>query len=94
MAPAPLIWAVYRADYDVAEALIAKKAEVNVTNEFGATPLTEAARLSDGVWSRCCWMPARGSESANPDGETALMMAIRERRIARRPDCWSKPART
>jgi len=37
----PIHWAVFRADYELVEALIAKKAKVNVTNEFGGTPLAE-----------------------------------------------------
>ena len=39
----PLLWAVNRQDYDVAKALIEKKADPNAANEFGANPLTEAA---------------------------------------------------
>src|SRR5215831_15537124 len=43
----PVHWAVYRVDYEILEALIAKKAAVNVTNELGSTPLSEAVRLED-----------------------------------------------
>src|SRR5437762_9047120 len=43
----PLIWAVDRTEYEIAEALIAKKADVNAKNEFGVTPLTAAARQSN-----------------------------------------------
>ena len=31
----PIHWAVYRFDYDLMDALISKKAKVDVTNEFG-----------------------------------------------------------
>jgi ankyrin repeat protein len=72
----PLMWAVYRTDYEVAQALIAKKANVNVTNEFGATPLTEAARQSDARLVKMLLDAGAKADSANPDGETALMMAI------------------
>ncbi len=72
----PLMWAVYRTDYDVAEALIAKKASVNTVNEFGATPLTEAARQSDARLVKMVLDAGAKVDSANPDGETALMMAI------------------
>jgi len=72
----PLLWAVYRKDYEVAEALLAKKANVNVTNEFGATPLTEAARGSDERLVKMLLDAGAKVDSANPDGETALMMAI------------------
>ena len=43
----PIHWAVYRVDYELVDALIAKKAKVNVTNDFGSTPIAEAAKLGD-----------------------------------------------
>ena len=35
----PIHWAVYKVDYELIGALIAKKARVDVINEFGSTPL-------------------------------------------------------
>src|SRR5215212_7098871 len=35
----PIHWAVYRVDRELVDALIAKKARVDVANEFGHTPL-------------------------------------------------------
>src|SRR5579862_8183457 len=43
----PIHWAVYRVDYDLLDALIAKKAKVDVRNEFGSTPLAEAVNVED-----------------------------------------------
>ena len=43
----PIHWAVYKADHELVGALIAKKATVDVVNEFGATPLAEAVKLAD-----------------------------------------------
>ena len=43
----PIHWAVYRVDHELLDALIAKKAKVDVANEFGSTPLAEAAKLAD-----------------------------------------------
>ena len=43
----PIHWAVYRVDHELLQALIAKKAKVDVANEFGSTPLAEAAKLAD-----------------------------------------------
>ena len=40
-------WAVYKVDYELIDALIAKKAKVDVVNEFGATPLAEAVKLAE-----------------------------------------------
>src|SRR5262245_46261599 len=43
----PIHWAVHKVDYELIDALIAKKAKVDVTNEFGSAPLTEAVKLAD-----------------------------------------------
>ena len=43
----PIHWAVYKVDYELIEALKAKKATVDVANEFGSTPLAEAVKLAD-----------------------------------------------
>jgi len=73
----PLLWAVNRADHEVTEALLAKKANPNVGNEFGALPLLEAARLSDARLVKMLLDAGAKVDSANPDGETALMVAIK-----------------
>src|SRR5271170_1492009 len=43
----PIHWAVYKVDYGLLDALIAKKAKLDVANAFGSTPLAEAAKLGD-----------------------------------------------
>src|SRR5437764_15431643 len=43
----PIHWAVYKVDYELLDALIGKKAKADVSNEFGSTPLAEAAKLAD-----------------------------------------------
>src|SRR6185369_6086538 len=43
----PIHWAVFKVDYELLDALIAKKAKADVTNEFGATPLAEAVKVTD-----------------------------------------------
>jgi ankyrin repeat protein len=73
----PLLWAVNRSDYEVAEALLAKKANPNTANEFGALPLLEAARLNDARMVKLLLDAGAKVDSANPDGETALMVAIK-----------------
>src|SRR5262245_56710716 len=72
----PIHWAVYRVDYELIEALIAKKAKVDVTNEFGSTPLAEAVRLADARMAKMLLDAGAGVEGANEDGQTALMLAI------------------
>jgi uncharacterized protein len=73
----PIHWAVYRVDYEVLDALIAKKAKVDVTNEFGSSPLTEAAKVADPRMVKTLLDAGARPDSANQDGETALMLAIK-----------------
>jgi ankyrin len=73
----PIHWAVYRVDYEVLDALIAKKAKVDVTNEFGSSPLAEAAKVADARMVKTLLDAGARPDSANQDGETALMLAIK-----------------
>jgi len=73
----PIHWAVYRFDYDLMDALIAKKAKVDVTNEFGSTPLAEATKQGDARMVKMLLAAGSGTEGANEDGQTALMIAIK-----------------
>ena len=73
----PIHWAVYRFDYDVMDALIAKKAKVDVTNEFGSTPLAEATKQGNARMVKTLVAAGSGTEGANADGQTALMIAIK-----------------
>ena len=73
----PIHWAVYRVDYELLDALIAKKAKVDVANEFGSTPLAEAAKLADARMVKTLLDAGADPRVANQDGETALMLAIK-----------------
>jgi ankyrin repeat protein len=73
----PIHWAVYRVDYEVLEALIARKAKANVTNELGATPLSEAVKVGEARMVKMLLDAGSGTEGANEDGQTALMLAIK-----------------
>jgi len=73
----PIHWAVFRADYELVEALIAKKAKVNVTNEFGGNPLAESVKLADARLVKMLLDAGAGAEGANEEGQTALMLAIK-----------------
>ena len=73
----PIHWAVYKVDYELIGALIAKKATVDVVNEFGATPLAEAVKLADARIVKMLLDAGAGVEAANLDGQTALMLAIK-----------------
>jgi ankyrin repeat protein len=73
----PIHWAVYRVDYELLDALIARKANVDVTNEFGSAPLAEAVKLADARMVKTLLDAGAAPESPNLDGETALMVAIK-----------------
>src|SRR6266446_3316571 len=73
----PIHWAVYRVDYELLEALIAKKAKANVTNELGSTPLAEAVKAGDSRMTKMLLDAGSGTEGANEDNQTAVMIAIK-----------------
>jgi ankyrin repeat protein len=73
----PIHWAVFKVDYELLDALIAKKAKANVTNQFGDTPLAEAVKVTDARMVKTLLNAGAGVEAANLDGETALMLAIK-----------------
>ena len=73
----PIHWAVYRVDHELVDALVAKKARVDVANEFGHTPLAEAVRQGDARIVKTLLGAGSGTEAANADGQTALMVAIK-----------------
>jgi ankyrin repeat protein len=73
----PIHWAVYRVDYELLDALVGRKAKVDVANEFGSTPLAEAAKLADARMVRTLLDAGARPDTPNQDGETALMLAIK-----------------
>jgi ankyrin repeat protein len=73
----PIHWAVFKVDYELLQALIAKKADVNTPNEFGSTPLAEAVKLADAKMVKMLLDAGAKPDAANLDGETALMLAIK-----------------
>jgi uncharacterized protein len=70
-------WAVYKVDYELIDALIAKKARVDVVNEFGSTPLAEAVKLADARMVKILLAAGAGVDRADESGQTALMLAIK-----------------
>lgn len=73
----PIHWAVFKVDYELLDALIARKANADVTNEFGTTPLAEAVKVTDIRMVKTLLDAGAGVEGANLDGESALMLAIK-----------------
>jgi ankyrin repeat protein len=73
----PIHWAVYKVDYELVSALIARKASVDVVNEFGATPLAEAVKLADARMVRMLLDAGARVDRADENGQTALMLSIK-----------------
>jgi uncharacterized protein len=73
----PIHWAVYKVDYELIDALVAKKATVDVVNEFGSTPLAEAVKLADARMVKMLLDAGAGVDRADESGQTALMLAIK-----------------
>ncbi len=73
----PIHWAVYHVDYELLDTLIAHKAKVEVANQFGSTPLAEAAKLGDARMVKALLDAGARPDTPNQDGETALMLAIK-----------------
>jgi uncharacterized protein len=70
-----LLWATYKVDHELVQALLKKGANANVGNNFGSYPLTEAVKLGDADLTRMLLKAHADSNSPNPDGQTALMLA-------------------
>src|SRR5262245_36947647 len=73
----PIHWAVYKVDYELIAALSAKKATVDVVNEFGSTPLAEAVKLADARMVKMLLDAGAGVNRTDESGQTALMLAIK-----------------
>jgi ankyrin repeat protein len=73
----PIHWAVYKVDYELIAALIAKKARVDVVNEFGAFPLAEAVKLADARMVTMLLGAGAAVNRADQNGQTALMLSIK-----------------
>src|SRR5579862_6294677 len=63
----PLHWAVYKVDYELIDALIAKKAKVDAVNEFGSSPLSEAVKLADARMVKTLLAAGAKPDTANSD---------------------------
>ena len=78
----PIHWAIYHVDYDLLSALIAKKAMLNVRNDFGSTPIAQAAELGDARMVKMLLDAGAEPEGINADGQSALMLAIKTGEIS------------
>jgi uncharacterized protein len=73
----PLLWAVYRVDRDVVQALLQHGAKPNVRNVLGATPLAEAVNLADADLVSLLLKAKADPNVGNDDQQMPLMLAAR-----------------
>jgi ankyrin repeat protein len=72
-----LHWAIYQVDAPLTQALLAKGARPNVTNELGASPLGEAVKLGELGLVTMLLNAGAKANTANQDGQSLLMLAAR-----------------
>jgi ankyrin repeat protein len=70
-----LMWATYKVDHELVQALLKRGAKANISNNFGSSALTEAVKVSDLDMVRMLLDAHGDPNSANADGQTALMLA-------------------
>jgi ankyrin repeat protein len=76
-----LHWAVYNDDADLVDRLVAAGADVNAANDYGATPLSQAAVVGNVRVIKRLLGAGADVESANADGQTALMVLARSSNV-------------
>jgi len=76
-----LHWAVYNDDVDLVDRLVAAGADVNARNDYGATPLSQAAVVGNVRVIKRLLGACADVESANADGQTALMVLARSSNV-------------
>jgi ankyrin repeat protein len=72
-----LHWAVYHNDADLVDRLLAAGANPNAKNDYGATPMSEAAVVGNVQVLKSLLAHKADIESPNADGQTALMIIAR-----------------
>lgn len=76
-----LHWAVYNDDAELVDRLVAAGADVNARNDYGATPLAQAAVVGNVRIIKRLLGAGADVESANADGQTALMVLSRSSNV-------------
>jgi len=72
-----LLWAVYRIDHEVAQALLDRGANPDVRNALGTSPLCEAVSVADAKLVAMLLKAGADPNQGNNDGQTPLMIAAR-----------------
>jgi ankyrin repeat protein len=76
-----LHWAVYNDDLALVDRLLAAGADVNASNDYQSTPLTEAAVIGNSTVLRKLLAAGAKVESRNADGQTALLILARSSNV-------------
>jgi len=76
-----LHWAVQRNDVELVTRLIRAGARVNAKNDYGSTPMSEAAIVASAPLLEALIEAGADVESANADGQTALMVVARTSQV-------------
>jgi ankyrin repeat protein len=72
-----LHWAVHNGDAELVQALIRRGADVRRVNDYGVTPMSEAAITAQEPIVRALLAAGADVESPNAEGQTALMVVSR-----------------
>src|SRR6266446_6160557 len=64
----PIHWAVFKVDYELLDALIAKKAKADDTHAFGASPLAAAVKITDSRMVKTLQAAGAGVVGVNLNG--------------------------
>jgi len=70
-----LHWAVHKVDEELVALLLSREAKADVSNRYGASPLSEAAQLGNLNMVRMLLEAGANPDTANADGQTPLMLA-------------------
>jgi uncharacterized protein len=76
-----LMWAVHNGDADLVERLIRAGARAADENDYGASPMSEAAEVADPRIIAALLKAGASANTANPEGETALMTVARTNHV-------------
>jgi ankyrin len=76
-----LHWAVHQNDLDLVQRLLRAGAKANAVNDYGASPMSEAATAASPEMLAALLEAGADVESPNPDGQTSLMIVARTGRV-------------
>ncbi len=77
----PLQWAVFEVDVDEARRLLEAGADVALTNNYGASPMSLAAEIGHAGIISLLLEAGADPDSPNPEGQTALMSVARTGKV-------------